>query len=99
MTIKFKEINVTKEFEYNGYEYVMDYSSEKFVFWCDFHFQPAYSTRAMSKTNCAWFDVQRSATVGLTKIGLQGSDKDLYLIIGNGIIERIEKHILEDLMK
>ena len=96
----FKEINLNKEFEIEGYEYKIPCGSDGLNTWIDFLYSPSESFQDVDKYSGNVVGLIRSAYVSVNGIYLDRESKqDIYGIMDNFIIKKIETKILEDLMK
>ena len=92
MTNKFKEIDLNKEFEYSDYELDLVTNSDTISLVCSFVYYPSFQNIA---GRC--FNWQKEAYVDLIEVKEYG--KDLFDVMSERVIAKIEQQILEDLMK
>lgn len=96
-----KEIDITKEFEYKGYEYVVNPNQvESIRLLLDFCYFPASVQRRSERYSEVFYERNIPAYVVLINVFLSEDKKqDIYFILDPKLISRIENDILQDLRK
>ena len=95
MTTKFKEIDLTKEFEVNEHEVELDTSVETITLTCRFCYYP--SSSEVFEVSGKVMNWKRDAHVDLIEV--KDHEKDLFDLLSESTISKIEQEILEDLME
>ena len=95
MTTKFKEIDLTKELEVSDHEIELDINTEAITLICRFVYYPASDELyELAGKSIKW---RKDAHVDLIEV--KDYEKDLFDLLSERVIEKIEQQILEDLMK
>lgn len=95
MTSKFKDIDLSKEFEYSNYELDLVTNAGTISLVCSFVYYP--SSPDIYEIGGQRFNWQKEADVSLIEV--KDYEKDLFDLFSERVINKIEQQILEDLVK
>lgn len=95
MKNKFKEINLNKEFEYIDYELELVTNSDTITLTCRLCYYPSSPEIYEVAGHC--FNWQKEAYVDLIEV--KDYEKDLFNLMSERVITKIEQQILEEILK